>query len=255
MPTCACVVCSGVFQLTPFPRRWLLPRLLTSDESRTQLKDSEVESWLRTDIALCTSVSEAYPKNYYSWTHRQWVIETFGRHIAHTTAWRELLDSEVTFARDWIEKHLSDYCGYHHLLFLLEQVSHLEPLHQAFSKELIIGLKADFAPQYIARAGKAQSCGTCALYNTQWLKLREQIQKYPGHEAMWCCFRVLTLARERLALDHGQTLCIAAPLALTDSSNRLRFQQYLAWLQRKGSALCAKDIALEFTSSAKSSWV
>jgi len=32
---------------------------------------------ISTEIRVCSTVAEIYPKNYYAWTHRQWLVQLF----------------------------------------------------------------------------------------------------------------------------------------------------------------------------------
>ena len=45
--------------------------------SAAQRAADDIREIISVEFALCAFVCERYPKNYYGWLHRQWVIEVF----------------------------------------------------------------------------------------------------------------------------------------------------------------------------------
>lgn len=58
------------------------------------------------ELRMCERSAELYPKNYYAWMHRQWLIERL-------TSCTDLRD-ELDRASEWTESHINDYCGFFH---------------------------------------------------------------------------------------------------------------------------------------------
>lgn len=66
------------------------------------------------EFKLCTITSTAYPRNYYSWTYRNWILQTFCKHNV------TLLKREYKDTCHWIETNISDYSGFQYLQQLME---------------------------------------------------------------------------------------------------------------------------------------
>jgi Protein prenyltransferase alpha subunit repeat len=67
-------------------RRWCWSRALTAAQrlnvpTATPDSSAECELSLSSELAACSRVAELYPKNYYAWSQRAWVL----RRCAHTT--------------------------------------------------------------------------------------------------------------------------------------------------------------------------
>ena len=66
------------------------------------------EEWQR-EAELCTLVNTRYPKNYYGWLHRLWLLSTVPPLGVDTYR------GEVQYATDWLRKNVSDHCGVNYL--------------------------------------------------------------------------------------------------------------------------------------------
>lgn len=89
-------------------RRWCL----NIRNSKNKCNNSEVELKpflsdveMNIELDLCTIMSEKYPKNYYSWLHRLWLLE--GMTIVQ-------LESELKFTSTWLISHVSDHSAASH---------------------------------------------------------------------------------------------------------------------------------------------
>ena len=88
-------------------RRWCL----TTRWSNTQTKDLSLSdvpfssSDMDVELSLCSAMSESYPKNYYSWLHRLWLLQ----YMQFTQ-----LESELDFTRAWLISHVSDHSASNH---------------------------------------------------------------------------------------------------------------------------------------------
>ena len=110
---------------------------------------SSITEWTKNELEICTSIAEKYPKNYYAWTHRRFVIDTIlqiqiqlgiqtkmnpndgtpptNKNIAQENdtnntsydtlkdyTWN-LLQSEFSMIHStWITKHVSDHSAVHY---------------------------------------------------------------------------------------------------------------------------------------------
>jgi len=69
--------------------------------------------------------------------------------------------SELQGTEEWVNKHISDICGYHYRQFLLTNL-HADTLTEQFSMHL------------------------SSLLDKEMKFIVELITTFPGHEAMWC---------------------------------------------------------------------
>lgn len=87
-------------------RRWCICRSKLYISSRS-LSLSELE----TERELCRAMCERYPKNYYAWTHRLWLLQFMSN---------EQLMDELLFTEGWLYAHVSDHSAANHRI----QVAH-----------------------------------------------------------------------------------------------------------------------------------
>ncbi|KAL4227340.1 Protein prenyltransferase alpha subunit repeat-containing protein 1 [Mactra antiquata] len=111
---------------------------------------------MKLEINVCTSSADKYPCNYYAWSHRTWIIQ----HCYNCST--QVLLSELQTSQSWVEKHISDMCGYHYREYLLTTLSSQK--HQ---------LWIHFSIQYTS------------LMEKEHHFILDLISTYPGHETMW----------------------------------------------------------------------
>lgn len=113
-------------------RKWILRRLFSITTTTTT--DTK-ESYLRRELQTCTKVAQAFPKNYYAWTHRAFCCRlALTLHEDWTSA---LLVQEMATIGLWLRRQPSDhYCSHYgaqvlELLLLLQwddvDHHHLDP--------------------------------------------------------------------------------------------------------------------------------
>lgn len=66
---------------------------------------------LESEQSLCTRAATIYPRNYYAWQHRRWILNQI------TTI--DLLHEEYERTRNWVERNISDYSGQHYLSLVM----------------------------------------------------------------------------------------------------------------------------------------
>ena len=103
-------------------RRWLLQRIYPiqrSVDTTSGPKDFYLTSDdLSVEMNLVARACELYPRNYFGWTHRTICIQSALTPITHPITpdeITEILSKEVFSVTRWIESHISDYSGVHHL--------------------------------------------------------------------------------------------------------------------------------------------
>lgn len=94
----------------------LSPGIFTTNS--TDLKDFSMVIDSNNELLLCSNMSEKYPKNYYSWMHRLWLLK-----YMNVTE----LENELIFTKEWLISHVSDHCASNHrvqvILKILDKIS------------------------------------------------------------------------------------------------------------------------------------
>jgi Protein prenyltransferase alpha subunit repeat len=102
--------------------RWTYAHCKNSTSLRVELSSCELE----VEIALCSAMSESYPKNYYSWLHRLWLLQFM--EFAQ-------LKSELDFTRAWLTSHVSDHSASNHRVQVIIRIISLISAFESGDKE------------------------------------------------------------------------------------------------------------------------
>lgn len=145
-------------------RRWIWNKLFSTLTSSSS--NSWLEKFVRSELKICASIAEKYPRNYYCWTQRKWIIyELFKLYEQQQNQQQQfewfkklLFEEEMNWVTDWNRRHLSDYSAFHYRQFLL----------------------ADF--QFSTKHQQ-----TNATWNIQreLMFVNRLLLLYPGHESVW----------------------------------------------------------------------
>jgi len=114
-------------------RKWICQEMVANIQNchANNTKDmwEGLISWARHEIDECIRVAERYPKNYYAWTHRYFVIRNLLDH-QKTKSLRlnnpqlegndskellsNLLREEIDSIHPWLRRHISDHSAVHY---------------------------------------------------------------------------------------------------------------------------------------------
>lgn len=92
--------------------RWSYTHCKNLISLQVELSSCELE----VELALCSAMSESYPKNYYSWLHRLWLLQFM--EFAQ-------LKSELDFTRAWLTSHVSDHSAANHRVQVILRIMSL----------------------------------------------------------------------------------------------------------------------------------
>mmetsp|Transcript_4109 Transcript_4109/g.11309 ORF Transcript_4109/g.11309 Transcript_4109/m.11309 type:complete len:465 (-) Transcript_4109:64-1458(-) len=107
-------------------RKWICRKIVNgltfsaSNERSTRGNWETLQTWAGREIDVCTRVAEKFPKNYYAWTHRSFVVQLVitscfangcPRIIEPVT---DFLSEELTFSKSWLSTHISDHSAVHY---------------------------------------------------------------------------------------------------------------------------------------------
>ena len=214
-------------------RKWCVRELVGStsgsnkvDKSlhRKKQKEKTLIEFLSHEVEMCELIARRYPKNYYAWSHRQFVC-------VHFVSSSHLID-EMHRSQKWCERNVSDHSGFHHRQFLwmllldLSEIcgSSEQPLHNAGGPQCLIerrkyvarirGLESwppksfglcssveevfcnfhgeidERLGSYLTRCHKSKDINT-KLITAEFDWCRHLIDNYPGHESLWSHRRFL----------------------------------------------------------------
>jgi len=142
-------------------RRWLLGRfrdsirlMVEAEDQREVLREMTLElvQIFVHEFDTCTDASNRHPRNYYAWSHAQWMI-TFLNHLENSLGPVDMAKSllnlgdlyvrELQRVTNWNLNHVGDHCGYHHRIFILRQYFDLVDRSQTqYSQSFLVGFTA-----------------------------------------------------------------------------------------------------------------
>ncbi|CAM9364482.1 unnamed protein product [Ectocarpus fasciculatus] len=179
------------------------------------------------ELKVCQRVAELYPKNYYAWTQRSWVVLRAvggaradagagqkgvpGEDTPTSPAAAELLEREIAFVDKWLTSHVSDHSALNHRKNIVSALTAMSPASDEMER---LGL-----------VDKERSANSKLL------------RDYPGHESLWCYRRFVCQARLVTAPSSGAGPTAAAagrkaeeeePLPSSSSDND-RCYDWEAW--------------------------
>ena len=181
-----------------FHRKYVFQKIVCGTESVNDLM-----TLTRKEIKLCIHVADRYPKNYYAWTHRIYVLQTlYGRMfleddghdsstgIAANTStfinnqlFVSLLEEEWTSIEVWLRTHVSDHSAAHFggaVLRLLLQIKRKAETAPSLPDDVADSKENDVGGLPIA--WKAIFTARCA------------VEAYPTHEVLWIFRRICSHA-------------------------------------------------------------
>ena len=204
-------------------RKYIVQRLLilldsSSDTSANNANNKVYgDAWkelIQKELSICTKVAEKYPKNYYAWTQRRWLIrqviqtsEAAGVQMKNENNKeggspasphalcefsRQLIHDEFTFiVQTWLSTHVSDHSAVHYGQQLLE----IWLNHQCIARN--DEPKYDEDDMLIELA-----LSSCQRYTTD--------KQFVNHEALWIFRRLIitTILRwyfKKLQNNHGKS--------------------------------------------------
>ncbi|CAM9720825.1 unnamed protein product, partial [Phaeothamnion confervicola] len=165
-------------------RRWCWTQALSATAATSAATTSDVDLAaeatpgdvpvlsLQAELAICTSVAELYPKNYYAWSQRIWVVRQHLYRAKGPTGAKEslrvvsALEEERGHVEAWLSRHVSDHSALNHRKNLL---------------------RLTFGLAWASAAATTATADTVFAILTEELELSGQfITRYPGHESLWC---------------------------------------------------------------------
>ncbi|KAG8832708.1 hypothetical protein FRC17_000854 [Serendipita sp. 399] len=166
-------------------RRWLLRRRYSPsavEEGTIDTLDgcSLPVQVFSNELAVATSASEIYPRNYHSWLHRMKCLTAISQGSEDPNipeAYAQILRAEEFMIKRWIESHVSDYTAMQYMCRLYAAMethaiqhiqTHADPGELLGEEKTDIDSKSAFSPLSHAI---------------------ELVRRYPTHEALWYYLR------------------------------------------------------------------
>ncbi|KYR01437.1 hypothetical protein DLAC_01418 [Tieghemostelium lacteum] len=148
-------------------RRWVLTNYKDSFHNKGSNSEEQTSLSIQDELKVCKRVAEIYPKNYYAWTHRFYILKNQPRDI--------LLDDLKTI-KDWINRNISDYCGYHHRYLIITTLIQNDENQNNNNNN----------------NNQTQKEQSIDLLRNEIKMIQDLIEFYPGHESPWNYLRTLT---------------------------------------------------------------
>ena len=108
---------------------------LDRDEAMMSISELEIlplkmtSSEIQIELDLCTKMSESYPKNYYSWMHRLWLLQFMNFNQ---------LESEMSFTKIWLNSHVSDHsCSSHRQEVIIRILSLISAISGRYKSDIL----------------------------------------------------------------------------------------------------------------------
>ena len=168
-----------------YHRQWLLQRCYGHTKTESSARDPvEMASMdvptipldvIRTELSVASNASEIYPRNYFSWMHRRFCVQSVLSHSnlrPHSLPIQLFIAEEISAVRLWIERHISDASAVHYLITLIVSLNHTH-LKDIMGQIPIGPHDAEF-----------DSLGSSAINHALGL-----VKSYPNHECLWMYLR------------------------------------------------------------------
>ena len=168
-------------------RKWICYRIVR-DKISWNIRSTTTEDqwyllqpWAQREIDLCTNVAEQFPKNYFAWAHRYYVISILFNHwpndgkkylsdVSVAGSLRSFLAGEVMFIEQWLATHVSDHAAAHYGTEALR----LHLTHGFRSGAGVLRKKTGTAMEW-----------ALAVAEGILITSRHLIRKYSNHEVIW----------------------------------------------------------------------
>jgi hypothetical protein len=215
-------------------RRWILARMQPDLLSASALiscssSTAERDALLAGEFAVCERVAEIYPKNYFAWAHRQWIVQrvlspvfampsaiplqanvaasansssAFFPQLVET--WGEL-GAELRRLERWANRHVSDHSGFHQRQIVLSECIRFSA-HASLVSAPRTPSSAFRIPTPVADESLVDTCQACTLFDGECRYVLDLIRRYPGHESLWYHRRYLVLFRLEMVVQHSVAL-------------------------------------------------
>ena len=178
-------------------RRWVLTHLrglcAGAGAEECAQAGADLDDTLVREFPVCQRAAEKYRKNYYAWTHRQWVLDQLSPARRRAAALAEL---DAT--QSWGSLHVSDYCGFHYRQVLLRL---LNTVHDGGG-----GGGGDDDDDDDDDVVSTTTPGWADELRTT----EEAMLRFPGHESLWQHRRFLFLHQCTLDDPNGGPDALAA---------------------------------------------
>jgi len=129
---------------------------------------------VRHELRICAKVAQTYSRNYYSWTHRLFVLKE--------TDSKEILESELAFSTKWVNEHAPDHSGWHYRQQVLIKVDNYPKV------ESVAHASDDGICQSALLQGRQYNVG---LWRDEFKFLKTMVDALPGHETLWAHARFI----------------------------------------------------------------
>jgi hypothetical protein len=98
------------------------------------------ESMFQHETAVVARVADIYPRCYYAWNYRIWLVDALSNAAVAANDWRSpwtVLSRELLENACWLRRHIGDGSAYNHRRFLLTRLLALVASSSVITNELL----------------------------------------------------------------------------------------------------------------------
>ncbi|CAG8527904.1 15232_t:CDS:2 [Funneliformis caledonium] len=203
-----------------FHRKWIVLKIHQHYSS-----DDHLSSWQH-EIVITRRVAELYPKNYYAWTYRHWILLNISNNSLQS---KLFFDEELTIMKSWVQKNISDYSGFQHLQRCLIRLSKcydnsFNDLDGISRKDILEKFNFQFQNQGLKNDNNSNLIVLLWYREIQFTK--DLILRYPGHESPWYHLRFLSFGWNWLKLSGYLGLNNSIEFKCVDDDKEIDQQNY-----------------------------
>ena len=144
---------------------------------------------IETQLHLCQRASSGYPKNYYSWNHRLWLLKNFGNLMD--------LDAELTWTTGWVKMHVSDFSGLNYrfnLIINLNYPTSSTKTSEEWTASTIVkstGVKSTDSSTGVLGSSARKRLSQAVVSEIIWIC--DLVAFYPDRPALWSYLKMMIL--------------------------------------------------------------
>lgn len=210
-----------------FHRKYVFQKII----KRHKEVEEELLALTRSEIKLCISVADRYPKNYYAWTHRIYVLHRLQDFLENTNVqsttrtnqlFVSLLEEEWASIQVWLRTHVSDHSAAHFGGVVLRLILQNKLKHANNDASHSTDDALTFVLNAITSA-------------------RKTAEAYPTHEVLWIFRRICSHA----FLTHASALATKDKQPTEKAMAEFWSQEITDWMNNHGEELIVQHQYIE----------
>ncbi|CAB4394290.1 unnamed protein product [Rhizophagus irregularis] len=170
-----------------FHRKWIILRI------QQHFSSNDISQW-QYEINITRRVAELYPKNYYAWTYRHWILLNIKTDSVQS---KSFFVDELKIMKIWVQTNISDYSGFQHLQRCLIRIGQyydnsFSDFYGISRRDILNKININTQLQNRDLKKNSRSDSIVSLWYKEIQFTKDLILRYPGHESLWYHLRFLS---------------------------------------------------------------